>query len=173
MSFSSRIDRYDLVELDGLDRFKGWAELPPGYEFVGEQELDRDAERALLQSEFPDPDWERPFYRRMPGYLPEGVVGVTYAGELVGIAYLCTENDCGVDGYAQLHYAVVRADHRGRGLYRAIVSEIVKRLGEHGSQWMPNLKGITGETDREGLRVMYERWGAEFVSETPKRSAST
>jgi GNAT superfamily N-acetyltransferase len=167
MPFSSRMDRYDVIKVHRGD-FTGWRELPDGYSFVPEHELDRDAERALLQSEFPD--WETPFHRRMPGYIPgDGVVAVAYGGELVGIMYFCVSDKPGFEGAVQGHFAVVRPDHRGRGLFSAMVSETVKRIEERGHLWTgEEVKTGVLLADRRGHRAMYERWGLQFVSEKPK-----
>src|SRR5687768_6760019 len=117
MPFSAPIDRYQLFKLDRED-YTRWQELPAGYAFA--RDIDRDAERELLQSEFPH--WQIPFERRMPGLEEHGVICVEREGRIAALAYACLENELGLEGYAQIHYAVVSPEHRGNRLLAAMVT---------------------------------------------------
>lgn len=155
MPFSTPIDRYELIQLDRADHTR-WQELPPGYSFM--REIDRDAERELLQSEFPQ--WEVPFNRQLPGLRDRGVICVACEGKAVGIAYACEENELGIEGYAQIHYVAVRPEHRGRKLLSAMVTEMLRRF-EH-------IPGAIFYSDRDGHREMYERWGGHVIGQKEK-----
>ncbi len=146
MPFSAPMDHYNLFKLDRAD-YTRWQELEPGYEFV--TEIDRSAERALLQSEFPH--WQIPFNRQMPGLSELGVIAVARDGELVGVSYACVENELGLEGYGQIHYAAVAPEHRGHKLLAAMVTEMFRRF--------PDFKGGIFYVDRQGHESMYERWG--------------
>jgi GNAT superfamily N-acetyltransferase len=159
--FSQPHDVYTVLRID-CDEFRSPTELPPGYEFVAE--VPRDVERALLEPEFPH--WRIPFERRLPGMRPDCVVAVAYEGETVGIVYVCDRNEFGQEGYSQGHYLYVRPEHRGKKLFTAMYTEMLRRS----EQW--GLKGMTYITDREGHREMYERWGARVVGVTPKAAVA-
>jgi len=149
------MDRYQLIKLARED-YTRWQELPPGYSFM--EEVDRDGERELLQSEFPH--WEIPFDRRLPGLTERGVLCVQYEGSVVGLAYACTENELGIEHYGQIHYAAVVPEHRGHRLLAAMVTEMFRRFPEH--------EGGIFYIDRDGHQPMYERWGGHLKGERPK-----
>lgn len=155
MRFSTPIDRYQLVKID-RERFTRWQELPAGYSFASD--IDRDAERALLQSEFPL--WEVPFHRQLPNMRHDGVVCVAHEGKPVAIAYFCEDNEAGLEGYLQVHYAVVSPEHRGRKLLASIVTEGFRRR--------PEAKGGIFYVDRYGHLTVYERWGGQLLGEKGK-----
>jgi hypothetical protein len=154
MPFSEPTDRYQLFKLD-RDDYERWQELPPGYGFM--EEIDRDGERKLLQSEFPH--WEIPFNRQLEGLSDGGVICVGYEGEVVAISYCCEVNELGLEDYAQIHYAAVAPAHRGKKLLAAMVTEMFRRF---------DLKGGYFYVDREGHQPMYERWGGNLEGEKPK-----
>jgi hypothetical protein len=158
MPFSAPMDRYQLFKLDKED-YTRWQDLPAGYRFV--RDIDRDAERELLQSEFPH--WEIPFNRSMPGLRERGVICVGHGDQIAALSYVCEENELGLDGYAQIHYAVVAPEHRGHRLLSAMVTEMFRRL--------PHFKGGVFYVDREGHQPMYERWGGGVEGEKPKPPA--
>jgi hypothetical protein len=155
--FSEPIDSYMLFKID-LKDFRGRAGLPPDYSFT--DQIPRDAERALLEAEFPH--WQIPYERRMPGSRPDGVVIVAHQGEPVGIVYTCDRNELDWAGYSQGHYLSIRRDHRGRKLFNAMFTEMLRRTETWG------LEGMLFIVDREGHRDFYERWGATFVRERRK-----
>ncbi len=157
MSFSEPMDRYQLFKLDRKD-WTSWQELPDGYSF--EEEIDRDGERALLQSEFPH--WEIPFNRKMPGSIERGVICVVYDENVVGLLYGCEENELGLEGYGQINYTAVAPEHRGQKLLPAMVTELFRRF--------PDYKGGIFWVDRSGHQQMYERWGGGLEGEKEKPS---
>jgi hypothetical protein len=160
MAFSEPMDRYQLFKLARED-WTRWVSLPEGYSFM--EEVDREGERALLQSEFPH--WEIPFERRLPGLTERGVFCVAYEGEVVGISYGCTENELGLEHYGQIHYAAVAPAHRGKDLLAAMVTEMFRRF--------PDFKGGIFYVDRSGHQQMYERWGGSLEGEKPKTAPAT
>jgi len=157
MSFSEPTDKMQLFSLARKD-WTNDQELPEGYSFIWAKDIDREAEKKLLQSEFPH--WEIPFHRRMPGLEERAVYCVGYEGKVVALAYGCTENDMGIPNYGQIHYAVVHPDHRGKKLLAAMVTEMFRRG--------PEFEGGVFEVDRSGHQQMYERWGGNLKDEKRK-----
>jgi hypothetical protein len=156
-SFSEPTDRYQLFQL-AKEEWTNDQELPEGYYFIRAKDIDRDQERALLQTEFPH--WEVPFNRQMPGSYDTGIYCVGYEGKIVALSYGCTENELGIPGYAQIHYAVVDPEHRGKKLLAAMVTEMFRRG--------PEFKGGVFYVDRSGHQQMYERWGGHLKGEKEK-----
>jgi hypothetical protein len=150
-------DHYTFAKLDRAN-YPPRRTLPAGYSFAGE--IPRDAELALLQPEFQA--WRIPFNREMPGCRPDGVLALEYLEEPVAIIFLCDQNELGLVGYGQVHYAAIRDDQRGKGLYGALFAELL----EIGNRW--GLEGVLLNDDRAGLSEVYRRWGAEFMFEKPK-----
>jgi GNAT superfamily N-acetyltransferase len=145
------------VPVDCAD-FRGHKDLPEGYAFTTTP--DREAERALLETEFPN--WQIPWERRFAGAREDSAAGVTHGGELVGIVYLAAENEFGYDDYAQWQYVAIDPAHRGKGLWRAMGTELMRRAEAWG------FKGCVLVPDREGHHDMYVRWGGRIVGERPK-----
>jgi hypothetical protein len=150
-------DHYTFAKL-ARENFPPRRPLPPGYRFSGE--ISRDAERSLLEPEFHA--WSIPFNRKMAGTRPDGVLCLNYGEEPVAIIFLCDQNELGLPGYGQVHYAAIRKDQRGKGLYGPLFAELL----EIGNRW--GLQGVLLNDDRTGLSEVYRRWGAEFMFERPK-----
>lgn len=150
-------DHYTFVKFD-RGSYPPHRPLPLGYSFGGE--IPRQIERSLLEPEFQA--WSIPFNREMPGCRPDGVLSIHYDDEPVTIVFLCDQNELELAGYGQLHYAATRTDHRGRGLYGPLFSELARISDRWG------LRGLLINGDRVGLPEVYRRWGAELMFEKPK-----
>jgi hypothetical protein len=150
-------DHYTFAKLDRAN-YPPRSPLPAGYSFAGK--ISREAELSLLKPEFQA--WRIPFNRDMPGCRPDGVLALEYLEEPVAIIFLCDQNELGLAGYGQVHYAAIREDQRGKGLYKALFAELL----EIGNRW--GLEGVLLNDDRAGLSKVYRRWGAEFMFEKPK-----
>jgi GNAT superfamily N-acetyltransferase len=150
-------DHYTFAKLD-RENFPPRRSLPPGYTFSNR--ISRASERSLLEPEFNA--WAIPFDRKMPGARADGVLCLTYREEPVAIVFLCDQNELGIPEYGQVHYAAIRKDHRGKGLYGPLFAELL----EIGNRW--GLRGVLLNDDRAGLSEVYRRWGAEFMFERPK-----
>jgi hypothetical protein len=150
-------DHYTFVKF-ARESYPPHRPLPLGYSFGGE--IPRQIERSLLEPEFQA--WSIPFNREMPGSRPDGVLSIHHGGEPIGIVFLCDQNELELPGYGQLHYAAIRADHRGRGMYGALFSELARMSDSWG------LEGLLINGDRAGLPDVYLRWGGELMFEKPK-----
>lgn len=155
MPFSDPMEQYQMIKLDRAE-YTRWTELPDGYEFM--HPVDRDGEKELLQSQFPH--WQIPFERRIPGLTDKGVMCVAHGGRVVGLSYASPENELGLEGYGQIHYAVVHPEHRGHALLAAMVTEMFRRYPDH--------RGGIFFTDREGHQPMYDRWGGHHQEDHDK-----
>lgn len=155
------LGHYCILKLDTPD-FPPQRPLPAGYAYT--DRIDRAVEIELLRGEFPG--WRHPVERDMPGTRPDSVVAVLHGTDPVAVCYVCEENQLGIRGYGELHYAAVRADHRGRGLWRAMITELFR----HAERW--GVAGVIFVTDRAGPIEMYRRLGASEIG-IRRKSKST
>ncbi len=84
----------------------------------------------------------------------------------MGGVFVCDRNEFDDDPrWGQVHYAFLRHDHRGRGLYSALF----RRAVELAASW--GLEGLVINSDREILPEVYLRWGAVFWKTIPRKPA--
>jgi GNAT superfamily N-acetyltransferase len=127
--------------------------LPDGFSFV--DSVPRSVERELLRSEFER--WRIPFLRQFQGAREGSLMALASGDLIVGLGYIASDNEIGLPEYGQLHYAVLKPEFRGRGLYRALFAARLRRS----ESW--ELSGVVFVTNREGLPELSERWGALWV----------
>jgi GNAT superfamily N-acetyltransferase len=156
-SYFDRLPHYELLKLDTPD-YPRRLELPPGYRYV--DEVPDGVEAALLEPTFPG--WRHPVEGRLPGMRPDSRVAVAHGDEVVAVCYVTEANQLGLVGYGELHYAAVRDDHRGGGLWRAMITELFARATTWG------VVGVIFVTDRAGPIEMYLRLGAQRIGIRPK-----
>lgn len=151
------LDHYKILKLNRED-YPGRTPLPDGYEYAND--VDDAVAESLLRPEFPG--WRQPVARGMPGFREDSVVAVRAGEDTVAVCYVCDRNQLGLTGYGELHYAAVRPDHRGRGLWRAMITELFDRADRWG------VAGVMFVTDRAGPIEMYLRLGADELAIRPK-----
>lgn len=158
MSYFDRLDHYELLKLD-TEGFPAPRELPAGYEWA--EDIGVEAERALLDPVFPGS--HNATERRLAGWRDDTVVAITHDGQPVGVCYVCGDNQLGLPGYGELHYAAVLDEHKGKGLWGAMIREMLRRAQAWG-----DVSGVIFVTDRKGPIEMYLRMGAQRIGTRPK-----
>jgi GNAT superfamily N-acetyltransferase len=93
---------------------------------------------------------------------PDSRVAVAHGDDVVAVCYVTERNQHGLHGYGELHYAAVRDDHRGKGLWGAMITELFARSATWG------VVGVIFVTDRTGPIEMYLRMGAQRIGIRPK-----
>lgn len=121
-----------------------------------------EVERELLEPIFPG--WREPVERRLPGWRDDSLVAVAYGDEVVGVCYVTGDNQLGEPGYGELHYAAVSDEHKGKGLWAAMITELYARAAAWG------VDGVIYVTDRAGPIQMYLRTGAVRIGTRPKEA---
>ena len=140
---------YDVLILP-RSRYREPPPLPDGFSF--DSAPPRSVERDLLAAEFDH--WKIPSKRRFPGGRSDSAMAIRHDDQVVAVVYLGAENELGLSGYGQVHYAVIAPGFRGRRLY----GPLFHRLLVLANDW--DLGGVVLISDREGLVELYESWGA-------------
>ncbi len=146
----------------GSSRSAGKTPLPDGYHLIHGGRSRTPAWVQLLDSSGDFGHADRGVLRReiLSTIIPDGAVLVAHGGELVACAAVCFAKRFAP--YCLLNYVLVRQDHRGKGIGRAISAEAMKRGRDRG------YSGMVLQTDdtRGAAIAMYMSLGFEPALES-------